>query len=183
MLSGTSLVENLAGPSPKGFGRHGQQPVKLLQEVWQHAAHVRHDFVRVGTHQATRVHHDPEVLRSKTEAIPIALLDLPSLVRVQEEVPSSGAPRQSPSLSGFDDATSRHAPSCSENRADEGALISLEFRRSARSLGGGAGSLAGARHRATSLRNLRECAAVRSRSVGSVGRICVWDLWATSEAY
>jgi len=50
VLPRTSLVENLTRPSTKGFGGQRHQPVKLLKEPGQHAAHVRDDLVRMGAH-------------------------------------------------------------------------------------------------------------------------------------
>ena len=117
MLPRAPFVEDLAGPAAKGLGGERQQPMELLKEPRQYPAHVRDHFVRMGAHQTAGMHDDAEALCSEAQAIPVASLELTSLVGIEEEVTSGGPPREGPRRAGLDDASSRHARGRSEKHA------------------------------------------------------------------
>jgi hypothetical protein len=91
--------------------------MKRLKKQGELTPYVGDDLVRVGGHQATRVHEHAVELRCVTEAIPIGLLHLPGFVRVKDEVAARRAPGQRPDHAGLDDASSGHAGSTSEKHA------------------------------------------------------------------
>ena len=124
MLAGASLVEDFAGPAAKGFRRERKQPMELLQEPREHATHVGHDLMRMGAHEAARVHHHPEALCGEAQAVPVASLELSGLIGIEEKVAPGGAAGERPGRTRLDDASSGHARGQSDNRAAEGCRIS-----------------------------------------------------------
>jgi len=70
------------------------------------------------------VHGDAVEPVRMTETIPIGLLHLTRFVRIEEEVAARGAAGERPDHAWFDDASSGHAESTSENCAcDSGCVL------------------------------------------------------------
>ena len=63
-------------------------------------------------------------LRRMAEAVPIGLLHLPCFVGIEDAVAARGATGQGPDHARFNDASSGHAVSGSENRAHKGGRVS-----------------------------------------------------------
>lgn len=92
--------------------------MKGLEKLRILAPDIGDDFVGVRRHEAGGVHEHAMQLRRIGETIPIALLDLPRRVGVQEKVASRGAPRQREGGAPFDDPRSGHAVHRSESHAE-----------------------------------------------------------------
>ena len=78
---GAPLVEHLPGPPANRLCAEGEVAMKRLKKQGELTPYVGDDLVRVGGHQAARVHEHAVELRRVTEAIPIGLLHLPGFVR------------------------------------------------------------------------------------------------------
>ena len=111
MHAGRMLVEDFGGPPAIGLGAQRQIAVKGLQEQRVVAPHIGNHLVRVRRHQARGMNQHAMQLRRVGEAVPVRLLHLTRLVRMQEEVAARGAPAQRQGGCGIDDAGSGHVVS------------------------------------------------------------------------